>query len=126
MFGQSQRPYGNSYWTTLIRFDDKWQWQQGWIFPNNVIRRSEPMSVSGGSWGPDGLLYVTGHDHAEVYALRLPRQGSVLEHLETIPFAVEGQGIAWDRSQPDVLYGISRANSQVVAARLRKKETLQK
>lgn len=123
VFGQSQRPYGNSYWTTLIRFDDKWQWQQGWIFPSNIIKRSEPMSISGGSWGPDGLLYVTGHDHAEVYALRLPRQGSILEHVETIPFAVEGQGIAFDRSQPGVLYGISRSKSQVVAARLRQKET---
>lgn len=126
VFGQSQRPYGNSYWTTLVKFDDKWQWQQGWIFPSNVIKRSEPMSISGGSWGPDGLLYVTGHDHAEVYALRLPRQGSILEHVETIPFAVEGQGIAWDRSQPGVLYGISRKNSQVVAARLRTRETGQK
>jgi hypothetical protein len=126
VFGQSQRPYGNSYWTTLVKFDDKGQWQQGWIFPSNIIKRSEPMSISGGSWGPDGLLYVTGHDHAEVYVIRLPRQGSILEHVETIPFAVEGQGIAWDRSQPGVLYGISRANSQLVGARLRKKETPQK
>ena len=23
------------------------------------------MSNSGGSWGPDGLLYCTGHDHPE-------------------------------------------------------------
>ncbi len=40
---------------------------------------------------------------------------------ETIPFAVHGQGIAWDRSQPGVLYGISRPNSHVVAARIRSK-----
>jgi hypothetical protein len=126
VFGQSQRPYGNSYWTTLIKFDDKWQWQQGWIFPSNIIKRSEPMSISGGSWGADGLLYVTGHDHAEVYAMRLPRQGSILEHVETIPFGVEGQGIAWDRSQPEFLYGISRKNSQVVVGRLRNREAAQK
>ena len=123
VFGPSLRPYGNSYWTTLIKFDDKWQWQQGWIFPNSIIRRSEPMSVSGGSWGADGLLYVTGHDHPEVYAVRLPRAGSVLEHVETISFAVEGQGIAWDRSQPGVLYGISRSKAEVVAARIRNKGT---
>jgi hypothetical protein len=122
VFGTSQRPYGNSYWTTLVKFDDRWQWQQAWIFPNSVIRRSEPMSISGGSWGPDGQLYVTGHDHAEVYVMRLPRAGSVLEHVETIPFAVHGQGIAWDRSQPGVLYGISRPNSHVVAARVRSRD----
>ena len=121
VFGPSQRPYGNSYWTTLIKLDDKWQWQQGWIFPSNIIQRSEPMSVSGGSWGPDGLLYVTGHDHPEVYALKLPQAGSILEHVETLPFAINGQGIAWDRSRSGVLYGISRPNAQVVAAQLRAK-----
>jgi hypothetical protein len=119
VFGRNQRPYGNSYWTTLVKFDDKWQQQQAWIFPDNIIRRAEPMSISGGSWGPDGLLYVTGHDHAEVYALRLPAMGSVLEHVETLPFKVEGQAIAWDRADPGVLWGISRKNSQVVGARLK-------
>jgi hypothetical protein len=123
VFGLSLKPYRNSYWTTLVKFDDKWQWQQGWIFPSSIIRRSEPMSVSGGSWGPDGLLYVTGHDHPEVYAVRLPRAVSVVEHVETIPFAVEGQGIAWDRSQPGVLYGINRSKGEVVAARIRNKGT---
>jgi hypothetical protein len=126
VFGQSQRPYGNSYWTTLVKFDDKWQWQQGWIFPSKIIQRSEPMSISGGSWGPDGQLYVTGHDHPEVYVLRLPRAGSVLEHVETIPFAIHGQGIAWDRSRPGTLYGISRPNGHVVAAQLRASGTAQK
>jgi hypothetical protein len=120
VFGRNQRPYGNSYWTTLVKFDDKWQQQQAWIFPDAIIRRAEPMSISGGSWGPDGLLYVTGHDHAEVYAVRLPAMGSVLEHVETLPFKVEGQAIAWDRADPGVLWGISRKNSQVVGARLKK------
>lgn len=119
VFGTSQRPYGNSYWTTLVKFDDRFQQQQAWIFPTKIIARSEPMSISGGSWGHDGKLYVTGHDHAEVYVLQLPKAGSVLEHLATIPMAIHGQGIAWDRSDRGVLWGISRQNSQVVAARLR-------
>lgn len=126
VFGRSPRPYGNSYWTTLVKFDDRWQPQQAWIFPDNIIRRSEPMSISGGSWGTDGLLYVTGHDHPEVYVMRLPRAGSILEHIETIPFAIDGQGIAWDRSRPGVLYGISRPNNHVVAAELRNKPAAQK
>ena len=126
VFGRSPRPYGNSFWTTLVKFDDRWQQQQAWIFPDNIIQRSEPMSISGGSWGPDGHLYVTGHDHPEVYVMRLPRAGSILEHVETIPFAIHGQGIAWDRSRPGVLYGISRPNSHVVAAELRNKPAPQK
>jgi len=77
------------------------------------------MSISGGSWGPDGLLYVTGHDHSEVYALKLPSAGSVLEHIATLPLANHGQGIAWDRSEPGVLWAISRPNRQVLATRIK-------
>lgn len=119
VFGPSQRPYGNTHWTTLVRLDDQWQWQQAWIFPQQVLRRAEPMSISGGSWGADGLLYVTGHDHPEVYALRLPRMGSVLELVATYPLDVAGQGIAWDRSQPSVLWGVNRPTREVVGFRFR-------
>lgn len=118
VFGPSQRPYGNTHWTTLVQFDDQWRQQQAWIFPPNILRRAEPMSISGGSWGPDGLLYVTGHDHPEVYQVRLPAMGSVLEHVATLPIAGEGQGIAWDRAAGDVLWMISRRERQVIAMRL--------
>ena len=59
--------------------------------------------------GPDGYLYLTGHDPAELYRMRLPKSGSVLELVDTIPMNIRGQGIAWDRSQPGVIYGIIRA-----------------
>jgi hypothetical protein len=118
VFGQSQRPYGNTYWTTLVKFDDRWQWQQAWTFPPNVLKRAEPMSISGGSWGADGLLYVTGHDYPELYALRLPKMGSVLEQVAMYPIKAEGQGIAWDRSEPDVLWMINRSTKEVIAQRL--------
>lgn len=120
VFGASQRPYGNSYSTTMVKFDEQWRVTQGWLFPNEVIRRAEPMSISGGSWGPDGLLYATGHDHGEVYVLRIPKFGSVLELLETVPLpGIQGQGIAWDRSQSGVLWGIHRAKKEVAAFRMR-------
>ena len=119
VFGPSQRPYGNTYWTTLVKFDDKWQQQEAWIFPNSILRRAEPMSISGGSWGPDGLLYVTGHDNSEVYSVRLPKAGSILEHLGTYPIANTGQGIAWDRSDPGVLWTIDRPKKQVIASRFK-------
>lgn len=70
------------------------------------------MSNSGGSWGPDGSLYLTGHDPAEVYRVRLPAIGSVLEVEEIIPLNVHGQGIAWDRHAKTVLYGILRATDE--------------
>jgi len=119
VFGPSQRPYGNTYWTTLVKFDDKWQQLQAWTFPVSILKRAEPMSISGGSWGPDGLLYVTGHDNAEVYAVRLPKAGSIVEHLATYPVANTGQGIAWDRSEPGVLWMIDRPNKKVTAQRFK-------
>jgi outer membrane protein assembly factor BamB len=42
---------------------------QSWFFPKETVARWETMSCSGGSWGADGNLYVTGHDNAEVDVL---------------------------------------------------------
>ncbi len=76
------------------------------------------MSSSGGSWGDDGLLYVTGHDRGELYALRLPEAGTVLEHVATIGLPTGGQAIAWDRSQSRVLWSLDRETKMVVASRI--------
>lgn len=70
------------------------------------------MSNSGGSWGPDGFLYVTGHDLPEIYKIKIPKIGSVLEVVETIPLNIRGQGIAWDRYDKGILYGIIRATDE--------------
>jgi hypothetical protein len=121
VFGPGLQPYGNTYWTMLVKFDDSWSRLEAWTFPEAVLRRSEPMSISGGSWGADGLLYCTGHDRPEVYALRLPRAGSVLELVKTIPISTPGQGIAWDRSRTGILYSIDRARGQVVVSKLVRK-----
>jgi hypothetical protein len=44
--------------------------------------------------------------------MRLPKAGSVLELVETIPMNIRGQGIAWDRSDRGVIYGIIRATAK--------------
>ena len=104
-------------WTEVVQFDSEWRRLQGWMFPKAVIDKLEPMSNSGASWGPDGRLYCTGHDHFEVYAMKLPKSGATLELDVTLPVASFGQGIAWDRSSPDnvnQLWGIVRADSTIV------------
>jgi len=101
--------------TTLVKFDDQWRRLEAWLFPPAVLERFKPGSSSGGVWGDDGLLYVTGHDLRELYVLRLPEAGSVLEHLATIPIQVMGQAIAWDRTEKRVLYGVDRPRQDVVA-----------
>ena len=40
----------------------------------------------------------------------------MLELAAIIPMNIRGQGIAWDRSDPGVIYGIIRATAQEKAA----------
>jgi hypothetical protein len=87
-----------------VKFDGNWQVLEGWIFPVALLDRFADMSNSGGSWGPDG-------DPAEVYKIRFPSAGSILELEQVVPANIRGQGIAWDPSRPGVLYGIIRATS---------------
>jgi hypothetical protein len=105
--------YGNNRWTTMVKLDDDFQKLEAWVFPDGIVERFEDMSNSGGSWGPDGRLYVSGHDLPEVYVMELPDIGSVLEWVGTVNLDIAGQGIAWDRSEPGILYGIVRADRRV-------------
>jgi hypothetical protein len=65
----------------------------------------------------DGRLYITGHDPAEAYVMEQAEAGSVLRWVATVPLEIAGQGIAWDRSQPNIIYGIHRAGGRVVVSR---------
>lgn len=107
-------------WTFFAKFDDNWQQLESWLFPPQVIATWGDSASSGGDWGDDGLLYVTGHDAAELYVLRLPRQGVTLEYVTTIDVPFEGQSWAWDRSAAGerIIYGISRAQQQVIVAQI--------
>lgn len=116
--GRGGEPGRDHTFTTLVRFDDQWRTLDSWTFPPEVLARMVPGSASGGTFGPDGRLYVTGHDRPELYVLDVPRGGGVLGLVGTIPIAVEGQAIAFDRSAPGVLFGISRAKREVVAMKL--------
>jgi hypothetical protein len=105
-------------WTFMAQFDDNWQQLQSWLFPPEVMATWGVSSCSGGDWGNDGLLYVTGHDAAQLHVLRLPAQGVTLEYVTTIEVPFEGQSWAWDRSADRVIYGISRARQEVIAAQI--------
>jgi hypothetical protein len=102
--------------TVLVRYDSKWNEKESWTFPEKIINEIKPMSVSGGSWGPDGKLYVTGHDSASIYILKLPAKGHILEYTGTAKIESRGQGIAWDRSGSNRLYGIIRKENAVVVS----------
>ena len=116
--GRGGEPGRNHTFTTLVRFDDQWRALDRWTVPPEVLARMAPSSASGGAFGADGRLYVTGHDRPELYVLSVPEGGGVLQLVGTIPIAVEGQAITFDRSAPGVLFGINRASREVVAMKL--------
>ncbi len=106
-------------WTQIVRYDEEWQRIGGYILPDSVLSRMAPYSASGGAFGPDGLLYLSGHGRPELYALRLPEAGSVLEHIATIAVPFEGQAFAFAPDDNDrIVYAISRPNRDVVSVRL--------
>ncbi len=115
-FGPDKTKYGNKLNTIMVKFNKDFIPVESWTLPKALLDRFEDMSNSGGAWGPDGYLYLTGHDPAEIYRMRLPRSGSVLEVVDIIPMNIRGQGIAWDKSQPGVIYGIIRATPAEKAA----------
>jgi hypothetical protein len=108
-FGPGKTPYGHKANTIMVKMTKDFIPVESWTLPKALLDRFEDMSNSGGAWGPDGYLYLTGHDPAELYRVRLPKSGSVLEVVDIIPMNIRGQGIAWDKSQPGVIYGIVRA-----------------
>lgn len=116
--GKGGEPPRDHRHTTLVKFDDQWRRLEAWGLPASVLERIAPMSISGGGWGPDGKLYLSGHDRPELYVMQLPMGGGVLDHLDTVGMEAEGQSIDWDESQPGVLYGITRQTREILAMRV--------
>ncbi len=118
---RAAEPNRDPTWTNLVKFDKDWNRKEGWVFPAPVIEKFAGYSSSGGIFDEEGLLYVTGHDAKEIYVLKIPEAGSILELLETIEVNSPGQGIAWDRSASGILYAVYKQNREVIVSRLEKK-----
>lgn len=107
--GQTE-PYGETRNSKVVKLNDEFQILQQWLLPDSLQPRLTPMTNSGGSWGDDGHLYLTGHDRPEIYVMNIPRTGSKLDWLATVIVeGLNGQGIAWDRSieaADSILWGI--------------------
>ena len=106
--------------TFLVQFDNEWREQARWTYPKSVIGRLGAYSLSGGVWhatrfNGSARLVVTGHDKPELYELRLPASGSVLEHVRTFNAPFYGQGMATDPVTGGLI-GIQRSNRRIVFA----------
>lgn len=70
--------YGLTSYTQLVRMDARFNILNSWIFPTAPNESFSPMSGSGGSFGPDRWLFITGHDAAAAWVFKIPSAGSVL------------------------------------------------
>lgn len=104
--------------TALVRFDAGFKLLATYSFPETVLARFAPRSTSGGVWGDDGLLYVTGHDRPELYVLKVPGKGAALEHVATIATPTGGQAIGWDGKERRLLWSIERKTTEMVVSRI--------
>jgi len=102
----------------VVLLDAQWQPTKTWAFPTELIRRFAGSSASGGGFGPEGRLFVTGHDAKELYLLDLPKSGTVLDWQATVPISAEGQAFCWDPVAPNTLYSISRRTREVIVSRV--------
>lgn len=116
--GRGGEPGRGYRFTTLVKFDRDFARQESWLFPDTVLERFAPRSSSGGVWGDDDLLYITGHDRREVYVLALPEAGSSLKHVATVAIETAGQAIAWDAHAARTLWSIDRERREIVVSRL--------
>lgn len=103
--------------TTLVRFDRHWRARQSWSFPDEVVRRWDGMSSSGGARARARRFHTTGHHAPELYVLDVPKSGTTLELREIIAVESEGQGIALDRGGR-LLYSIQRRTREVLVSEL--------
>ncbi|MFM7742407.1 MAG: hypothetical protein ACKO8X_02795 [Verrucomicrobiota bacterium] len=75
-------------------------------------------SSSGGGFGLDGMVWISGHDAKELYRLSLPAGGGQARCEGKVAFASAGQAFAWDPARPQELYSIQRRTREVVVSRL--------
>lgn len=98
----------------LVKFDKKWQKQEAWTIPEDLLKELGATALSGGIYMGDGLFYCTGHDSFEMHKLRIPKSGSALEWIGNVKVPFFGQAPAIDKDGS--LWGIIRKEQAVIHA----------
>lgn len=115
---RAAEPGRDPSWTHIIKFDDEWRRMEAWVFPDGVIEQFGLYSCSGGAFGADGRIYVTGHDEPKLFVMEIPEAGSILKWVDTIPIPAEGQAFDWDPTDPWVLWSVLKKNREVIVGRI--------
>nr|WP_321440539.1 hypothetical protein [uncultured Hyphomonas sp.] len=106
-------PFKDNTFASVYIHDFRWRQVGGWALPLTLVERMAPQAASGGAIGPDGLLYMMGHDRPEMYVMARPPMGPYLVHIATISIDAEGQAFDFDESRPGEVCAISRPNREI-------------
>lgn len=106
--GNGGVPFKNHAFSSVVTYDVEWRRTGGWLLPSGVLERMAPYASSGGAIGPDGWLYLLGHDRPEMYVVGRPAMGPVLPHVATIALEAEGQAFSWAKSGSRTVFTIDR------------------
>lgn len=104
--------------TMLIRTDSLYRQLEAWILPKSLVERIKPESISGGSFNKNGYLFLNPHHFEELYICRIPKMGYALEHIKTLQVPFQGQGLAWDPYEADLLWGMRRDTREVICIKI--------
>jgi hypothetical protein len=99
--------------SSVVTFDADWRRTGGWLLPASVLERLAPHATSGGAIGPDGWLYLLGHDRPELYVVGRPPMGPTLIHLATIAVEAEGQAFSWAPGASRAIFTVDRRNGRI-------------
>jgi hypothetical protein len=106
-------PFKDHRYSSVVTYDGEWRRTGGWLLPAAALARMAPYAASGGAIGPDGWLYLLGHDRPEMYVVARPPMGPTLIHIATIALEAEGQAFAWAQDGSRNVFTIDRQRGLV-------------
>ena len=106
-------PFKDSAYSSIVTYDADWRRTGGWLIPESVIARMAPYAASGGALGPNGLLYMLGHDRPELYVMARPVMGPTLIHVATIALDAPGQAFSFAPGGAHEVFAIDRSEGVV-------------
>ena len=106
-------PFKDHAYSSVVTYDAQWRRTGGWLLPPSALERMAPYAASGGALGPDGWLYLLGHDRPEMYVAGRLAMGPTLVHVATIAVEAEGQAFAWAQDGSRSVFTIDRGKRLV-------------
>jgi len=77
----------------------QWHIRNRWFLPAIVYENMRPYSNYGGSFGPDGKMYMTGNKSNKVYVLDFYRSTPMLSLDHVKETELNGNGLTWHRGK---------------------------